>query len=952
MFFPWINTGVLAMGWCNFRAIQVTGVTNIDFGISDIEWHSTPTGTFLYAMSGPSGGMVAYEVVEGQGLVMVDQVMFPASYAGLDGSALSMVEIDGVSYVVPGQSGGNIIGYAINADGTLAAAETVIPDGATGGISGILSLPDAIYTFGDAIDQYTPQSVDTTQHQMTIGADATGTISHAISVVKNGQTYVIAASDEGNEIAVYLVDEGTGALTYNGGTGASLGLGLNDITGLETVTVDGATYVIVAASGSSSISVLEIDSSGALSPVEHLIDSTTDSRFGNVTALETVTVNGTTYVIAGGGDDGINLFTLLPDGRLVHLEAIADTTALGFDNVQAISAVVVGGEIQVFVTAQGDGGITQMVIATDEIGETWVGEVGQDSHTGTARDDILDGGLGNDTLSGGAGRDILVDGYGQDRLSGGAGADIFVLTYDGDTDTILDFTAGEDQLDLTAFFQLYDTSQIQVSSTSWGATLVYRDETIHIYSSTGLPLSSTDIFGAGISGPTRPPLVVATQILGTAADDILEGGIGEDTLMGLAGDDVLTADNGDDTIVGGAGDDVILGGAGNDIAEGGDGADRVRGGAGNDTLMGGTGSDKVYGARGADILYGDDGTDDIFGGDGKDTIYGGAGADTITGGNGNDTVYGGNGIDTVFLGLGNDVFHDTMQTGDFGNDTVSGGSGNDTIYGGGGADTFSGNGGDDWISGGTGQDTLYGGTGKDTLEGGNGADDLFGGDGADTIYGGNGNDVVEGGNGEDSVFLGAGNDVFIDTTQTGTAGRDTVFGGAGADTLQGGGGDDRFSGGNGADLITGGGGNDTLDGGNGADTLEGESGADLITGGSGSDTLDGGNGADILEGGGGRDQIEGGNGKDILSGGAGDDVLIGGAGADTFVFVGNGGDDVVDDFELGVDVLQIDTSRVSSFSDLELQQTIQGVEIDYGSGTIVLQGVSLSSLSADSFDFI
>jgi len=56
MFFSWTNTGVLTMGWCNFRTVQVTGVTNIDFGISDIEWHTTPNGTFLYAMSGPSGG--------------------------------------------------------------------------------------------------------------------------------------------------------------------------------------------------------------------------------------------------------------------------------------------------------------------------------------------------------------------------------------------------------------------------------------------------------------------------------------------------------------------------------------------------------------------------------------------------------------------------------------------------------------------------------------------------------------------------------------------------------------------------------------------------------------------------------------------------------------------------------------------------------------------------------
>lgn len=913
------------MGWCNFRTVQVTGVTNIDFGISDIEWHTTPNGTFLYAMSGPSGGMTAYEVVEGQGLVLVDQVMFPSSYAGLDGSALSMVEIDGVSYMVPGQSGGNFLGYKINNNGSLGNATSLIPGGATGDTSGVLTVSDMLYVFGDGLDHYATDAGSATLKGGPSDFDITDAISHAISVEKNNKTFVITASDEGNDIVVYLADEDTGALAYNGGSGANLGLGLNGITGLETVTIEGATYVIVAASGSSSISVLEVDNSGGLRPVEHLIDSTTDSRFGNVTALETITVDGTTYVIAGGGDDGINLFTLLPDGRLVHLEAIADTVTLGFDNVQAISAVSVGDEIQVFVTAQGDGGITQMVISTDDIGEIWVGGTGNNTHTGTADDDILDGSIGNDTLSGGAGRDILVDGYGQDTLSGGNGADIFVLSYDGDTDTILDFTAGEDQLDLSAFFQLYHTAQLQVTSTSWGATLTYRDETIHVYSSTGLPLGDTDIFGAGISGPTRPPLVVVTQILGTSGADTLEGGAGEEILLGLAGNDTLSAGAGNDTVIGGAGADDISGGAGDDVVEGGDGTDTVHGGGGNDTLRGGNGADVIEGVAGTDALYGDAGEDELYGGDGADLIYGGSGSDLIEAGAGHDTVYGGTGEDDVSLGSGNDVFHDTSQTGNTAGDVVWGEEGNDTINGGGGDDVFSGGVGDDWISGGTGRDVLNGGAGQDTLKGDDGGDDIFGNGGKDIIYGGKGNDVVDGGNGEDTVYLGSGNDVFYDTTDGGNAGRDTVYGHDGNDTIEGGAGDDTFSGGDGADLITGGTGNDSL------------------SGGSGEDTLDGGKGGDT---------IDGGDSRDILMGGAGNDVLVGGAGGDTFVFKSDEGKDVIDDFKVGVDLLQLDVSGVSAFSDLELRQLKRGVEIDYGSGTIILEDATLSSISNDSFDFI
>ena len=71
-------------------------------------------------------------------------------------------------------------------------------------------------------------------------------------------------------------------------------------------------------------------------------------------------------------------------------------------------------------------------------------------------------------------------------------------------------------------------------------------------------------------------------ILGTAFDDIIQGG-GEDNII-LAG-------SGDDTIVGGAGSDSLEGDDGNDLITGGEGDDVIIGGAGSDTLYGGLGRD-------------------------------------------------------------------------------------------------------------------------------------------------------------------------------------------------------------------------------------------------------------------------------------------------------------------------------------------------------------------------
>lgn len=64
--------------------------------------------------------------------------------------------------------------------------------------------------------------------------------------------------------------------------------------------------------------------------------------------------------------------------------------------------------------------------------------------------------------------------------------------------------------------------------------------------------------------------------VGTAADDVLTGGSGNDGLFGLAGNDSLD---------GGAGSDGLCGGAGNDTLNGGADADRMAGGVGDDTYV-------------------------------------------------------------------------------------------------------------------------------------------------------------------------------------------------------------------------------------------------------------------------------------------------------------------------------------------------------------------------------
>ncbi len=139
--------------------------------------------------------------------------------------------------------------------------------------------------------------------------------------------------------------------------------------------------------------------------------------------------------------------------------------------------------------------------------------------------------------------------------------------------------------------------------------------------------------------------------------------------------------------------------------------------------------------------------------------------------------------------------------------------------------------------------------------------------------------------------------------------------------------DDMLMGGAERDRLVGKGGDDMLKGGAGNDRLFGGRGQDELSGGAGEDRLVGGGGKDTLSGNGGKDFLVGGAGDDLLTGGKGRDILTGGLGADTFVMIPGGARDVITDFEVARDMIDV-----------------EGVKVD-------LDGVSAEALTNDMFIF-
>ena len=85
---------------------------------------------------------------------------------------------------------------------------------------------------------------------------------------------------------------------------------------------------------------------------------------------------------------------------------------------------------------------------------------------------MFNGGKGNDILFGGKGNDTLNGGAGDDLLNGGKGRDTFVLTPGNGTDTIADFTIGQDLLELAGGLKFEQLTITQGTGTQARDTLI------------------------------------------------------------------------------------------------------------------------------------------------------------------------------------------------------------------------------------------------------------------------------------------------------------------------------------------------------------------------------------------------------------------------------------------------------------------------------------------------
>ena len=243
--------------------------------------------------------------------------------------------------------------------------------------------------------------------------------------------------------------------------------------------------------------------------------------------------------------------------------------------------------------------------------ENVFGTVKGDTITGSAGNDIIDGGKGVYSLDSNSANVVAtytppasnaVDAFSYwdvegDTLLGGDGDDTIISSGRG----TLDGGDGVDTLDLS------DALEFRVSGEEYGGGF-------YIALTTLAPTDSSEFAAKfqvirGLGGGGNPQL----NIEGLA---IIASFKNFENVIGSGNNDFIIVRERGEVI-----DRVIDGGAGNDNIHGGAGDSVLRGGSGLDVIYGGSGDDEIYGGTGVDVLAGRGGTNLLYGGTGADIYY-------------------------------------------------------------------------------------------------------------------------------------------------------------------------------------------------------------------------------------------------------------------------------------------------------------------------------------------
>ena len=560
------------MGYFQHVVTRSDGPESYISGVSALALHSSAAGLQLFSASGIQGGLLQRNASLGLTVAAAQSyVGLPAAAGnslGLRSAAAGLCHLDlaGRPALISYGERGGAHGFWQDGPGGLGQSFDLGIGNAT--VLGLASSPLA--GGGDVIFVSTLQGLGVSSYlraasgaitplQQLVGAG--GVSGYDVLAMATAETasgpILLTVAAQGNSLSAYRLGADGHALLSDH-LSPTDGLAISAPNLLQTLHFAGRDLVFLGAAGTGSVTVLELTAAGQLQVLDQVNDDL-NSRFQGISVLQAVSLAGRVFVLAGGADDGLTLMTLLPDGRLVPLETIADTLTTALADLSALAVqgriTGAGASLDVFATGWSETSLSQFHIGLGALAPILTATAAGGVLTGDARGDMLIGGAGRDALYGGAGADILCDGGGVDALYGGAGADIFVLSHDGARDDIRDFNPAEDCLDVSALPGVYGRDAVQFVAMAGGIELRLGGEVLRLFSADGQSFTAQDFGAANLIGlwhvaPVALPDLgqsisgsgLADMLLGKDGADTLQGGQGADTLQGGGGGDLLSGE--------------------------------------------------------------------------------------------------------------------------------------------------------------------------------------------------------------------------------------------------------------------------------------------------------------------------------------------------------------------------------------------------------------------------
>ena len=257
---------------------------------------------------------------------------------------------------------------------------------------------------------------------------------------------------------------GLGADTINGGAGIDTSSYSDSTVGVTVSLVSGAANTGGSAAGD----------------VLSLIENLTGSNFNDILTGDT-----TANVISGGlGNDTIN-----GGAGSDNIDGGAGVDTVDYRSSSAAVSVNMNSNVYSGGDAAGD----TLVNIENIFGSSFA-----DMLAGNTANNIIYGGSGNDSIYGVGGNDVLHGGAGVDTFHGGLGNDSFNFTAiaeskNGAFDTILDFTIGQDKINLSglASFGIDTFADLTITKTAT-ETVIKAYDTVHP--------AATDYFEVHLTG--------------------------------------------------------------------------------------------------------------------------------------------------------------------------------------------------------------------------------------------------------------------------------------------------------------------------------------------------------------------------------------------------------------------------------------------------------------------